>query len=77
MYGQPVTARCSGGVPGVWDDGWSVGGLYRVLPRHPPVPIFSTYLALRPYLRPYEGNSELFMRFLRYDPQIAPDMTLR
>ena len=58
---QPVHVAGAGreGVPGVWDWGGPGGVLYRVLPSTPPGPIFSHILALRPYLRPYEGNSEV------------------
>ena len=63
----------SGGVPGVGQGGVYRGGDwvgtgegYTGYPGQPSQdPIFSTYLALEPYLRPNEGNSECFMRFLR------------
>ena len=55
--------------------------LYRVPTRHVPGPIIQSYLALRPYPRPYEGS------FLEYDevPEIGsrigsrydPRMTLQ
>ena len=57
-----------GGVPGVWDDGvgWEgvLGGLYRYPGPTVPGPIF-IHIQPRPYPRPYEGNSQEMMRFLR------------
>ena len=43
------------GVPGVVGTGGWLGGLYRYPTSTPPGPIFSTYLAKRPYPRPNEG----------------------
>ena len=48
--------HASGGVPGVEGLGGYLGGLYRVLPRHPPRTIFSHIPRLRPYPRPNEAN---------------------
>ena len=67
---QTVYPGRGGGVPGVWDDGWLGEGLYRVLPSTLQDPTFSTYLALRPYPRPYEGKSEVFYEVPQIDLQI-------
>ena len=49
-----------GGVPGVGDDGWLGGVLYRVPTQHPPRTIFSHIPETKAYLRPNEGYFGLF-----------------
>ena len=51
--------------------------LYRVLPRHPELTIFSLIPCRRPYPRPNEGNIEVFYEVSQIRVQIWPQMTLR
>ena len=77
---QPgMTARWGRGVPGV-GYGW-VGtgeGYTGYYPVPAPGPIFNLFLRLRPYPRPYEGNSqcsdEVPQIWSRIDLRIDPDM---
>ena len=65
-----------GGVPGVGMTGVA-GGLYRY-PTHPyHIPVFSHILALRPYLRPNEGNSELFSEVSEIGSRIGSRIDLK
>ena len=78
LHAPVAMPRVGGGVPGVWDEGGYLGGLYRVLPGTHPGPIFShiqLILASRPYLRPNEANFQLFMRFLRVGSQKQLELT--
>ena len=63
------------GVPGVWDEGGWREGLYRVLPRPHPGTHIQSYSGLRPYLRPYEGNSRLFDEVSQTGSRIDSELT--
>ena len=51
------------------------GGLYRYPTRTPPGPIFSLYLAQRPYLRPNEGLFSTFDEVSEIGSRKGPQMT--
>ena len=71
--GARYTARVGReGVPGVWDGGWVLEGLYRVPTSTLQDPIFSHILASGPYLRPNEGKSGYFYEVPQIWPQIWP-----
>ena len=57
---QLVACRGEGCTRGGGYGGWVGGGLYRGTTRHPPGPIFQSYLASGPYPGPNEGNSHAF-----------------
>ena len=61
------------GVPGVWELGGYLGGLYRVLPTSHPRTIFNHILASGPYLRPNEGNFMFLMRFPEMGLEKGPE----
>ena len=66
------------GVPGVWYRGSGREGLYRYPTSTLPGPIFSIYLRLRPYPRPYEGylrlNDEVSWDGSRIGSRMGPRM---